>query len=65
MLGVVLFLYNGYFGIRRQFNAWRAKARRMAIRRTGKGGEALPEEATEINGGIRLLRRFDRCSATI
>src|SRR4029077_5133792 len=62
MLGVVLFLNNGYFGIRRQFNAWRAKKRgEWRSGRTEKGGEALPEEATEINDKDTLyFRRFDK-----
>ncbi len=62
MLGVVLFLNNGYFGIRRQFNAWRAKKRgEWRSGRTQKGGEALPEEATEINDKDTLyFRRFDK-----
>jgi branched-chain amino acid transport system permease protein len=62
MLGVVLFLNNGYFGIRRQFNAWRAKKRgEWRSGRTEKGGEALPEEATEIDDKDTLyFRRFDK-----
>jgi branched-chain amino acid transport system permease protein len=62
MLGVVLFLNNGYFGIRKQFNAWRAKKRgEWRSTRTEKGGEALPEEATEINDKDALyFRRFDK-----
>ena len=62
MLGVVLFLNNGYFGIRRQFNAWRAKKRgEWRSTRTEKGGETLPEEATESNDKDTLyFRRFDK-----
>jgi branched-chain amino acid transport system permease protein len=62
MLGVVLFLNNGYFGIRKQFNSWRAKKRgEWRATRTEKGGEALPEEATEINDKDTLyFRRFDK-----
>ena len=62
MLGVVLFLNNGYFGIRRQFNAWRAKKRgEWRSTRTEKGGETLPEEATESNDRDALyFRRFDK-----
>lgn len=62
MLGVVLFLNNGYFGIRKQFNAWRAKKRgEWRSTRTEKGGEALPEEATEIDDKDTLyFRRFDK-----
>ena len=62
MLGVVLFLNNGYFGIRRQFNAWRAKKRgEWRSTRTEKGGETLPEEATESNDKDAIyFRRFDK-----
>jgi hypothetical protein len=62
MLSVVLFLNNGYFGIRRQFNAWRAKKRgEWRSTRTEKGGEALPEEATEYSDKDALyFRRFDK-----
>ncbi|MET0677232.1 MAG: branched-chain amino acid ABC transporter permease [Bradyrhizobium sp.] len=62
MLGVVLFLNNGYFGIRKQFNAWRAKKRgEWRSTRTEKGGETLPEEATEVHDKDTLyFRRFDK-----
>ena len=62
MLGVVLFLNNGYFGIRKQFNVWRAKKRgEWRSTRTEKGGETLPEEATEYNDKDTLyFRRFDK-----
>ena len=62
MLGVVLFLNNGVFGIRRQFNAWRAKKRgELRSTRAEKGGESLPEEATECNDKDTLyFRRFDK-----
>ena len=62
MLGVVLFLNNGYFGIRRQFNVWRAKKRgEWRATRAEKGGEALPEEATEIDDKDTLyLKRHDK-----
>lgn len=54
MLGVVLFLNNGYFGIRKQFNDWRAT-------RAEKGGEALPEEATEIDDkDVLYFKRHQR-----
>ena len=61
MLGVVLFLNNGYFGIRKQFNAWRAKKRgEWRSTRAEKGGEALPEEATEIEDkDVLYFRRHD------
>ncbi len=62
MFGSVLFLNNGYFGIKQQFNAWRDKKRgEWRSARTEKGGEALPEEATEIDDKDRLYaRRFDK-----
>lgn len=62
MLGAVLFLNNGYFGIRKQFTAWRAKKRgEWRSTRTEKGGEALPEEATEIDDKDALyFRRYDK-----
>ncbi|MCA0433297.1 MAG: branched-chain amino acid ABC transporter permease [Proteobacteria bacterium] len=62
MLAVVLFLNNGYFGIRKQFNAWRAKKRgEWRSTRAEKGGELLPEEATEIDDKDHLyFRRYDK-----
>lgn len=62
MLGVVLFLNNGYFGIRKQFTAWRNKKRgEWRSQRAEKGGEALPEEATEEDNKDELFfRRFDK-----
>jgi branched-chain amino acid transport system permease protein len=62
MLGAVLFLNNGYFGIRRQFNAWRAKKRgEWRSTRTEKGGEVLPEEAAESDDKDAIyFRRFDK-----
>ncbi len=62
MLMAVLFLNNGYFGIKQQFNAWRDKKRgEWRSTRTEKGGEALPEEATEIDDKDQLyFRRYDK-----
>ena len=62
MLAAVLFLNNGYFGIKKQFNAWRDKKRgEWRSTRTEKGGETLPEEATEIEDKDELyFRRFDK-----
>ena len=62
MLLVVLFLNNGYFGIRKQFNAWRAKKRgEWRSVRAEKGGEVLPEEATETRDKDSIyFRRFDK-----
>ncbi len=62
MLGVTLFARNGILGIRDQFVEWRDKqksARRS--QRTEKGGEPLPEEATEIRDKDQIYyRRFDK-----
>ncbi len=50
MLGTVLFLRGGIFGVAAQFKNWTAKRRseRRAVSR-GKGGIVMPEEATEIH----------------
>ena len=62
MLGVTLFARNGLLGIREQFVEFRNKkksARRAE--RTEKGGEPLPEEATEIRDKDQIyFRRFDK-----
>lgn len=62
MLFVVLFLRNGFFGMKQQFRAWRDKKKgEWRSSRTEKGGEALPEEATEIDDKDALYRRrFDK-----
>lgn len=62
MLFVVLFLRNGLFGMKRQFRAWRDKKKgEWRSSRTEKGGEALPEEATETRDKDDLYyRRFDK-----
>ena len=62
MLGVVLFLEGGLFGIKQQFRTWRnkKKSERRATR-AEKGGEMLPEEATEIEDKDQVFfRRFDK-----
>ena len=62
MLGVVLFLRGGLFGIKDQFQNWRdkKKSERRATR-AEKGGEMLPEEATEIEDKDKVFfRRFDK-----
>jgi branched-chain amino acid transport system permease protein len=62
MLGVVLFLKGGLFGIKQQFRTWRnkKKSERRATR-AEKGGEMLPEEATEIEDKDKVFfRRFDK-----
>jgi branched-chain amino acid transport system permease protein len=62
MLFVVLFLRNGLFGIKQQFRAWRDKKKgEWRSSRAEKGGEVLPEEATEIDDKDALYRRrFDK-----
>ncbi len=62
MLLVVLFLNNGIFGMKKQFWAWRDKKKgEWRSSRTEKGGEALPEEATETDDKDFLYhRRFDK-----
>jgi branched-chain amino acid transport system permease protein len=62
MLGTVLFLRRGLFGIAAQFRAWRDKKRsERRVVRTGKGGEVMPEEATEIvDKQMIYVRRFDK-----
>ncbi len=62
MLGVVLFLRDGLFGIKHQFRIWRnkKKSERRATR-AEKGGEMLPEEATETADKDQVyFRRFDK-----
>ncbi len=62
MLLVVLFLRDGLFGIKPQFRAWRdkKKSERRATR-AEKGGEMLPEEATETENKDEIYyRRFDK-----
>ncbi len=62
MLFVVLFLNNGLYGMKQQFRAWRDKKKgEWRSTRTEKGGEALPEEATEIDDKDALYhQRFDK-----
>ncbi|MBK1867140.1 branched-chain amino acid ABC transporter permease [Aestuariivirga sp. YIM B02566] len=62
MLLVVLFLRGGLFGIKEQFRAWRDKKKsENRSSRAEKGGEMLPEEATETeNKDIIYFRRFDK-----
>ncbi|WP_029554232.1 branched-chain amino acid ABC transporter permease [Verminephrobacter aporrectodeae] len=62
MLGVVLFLRQGLFGIKQQFRAWRdkKKSEKRSIR-SEKGGEMLPEEATEtLDKDMLYWRRYDK-----
>jgi branched-chain amino acid transport system permease protein len=62
MLGVVLFLRNGIFGIKAQFRNWRNKKKsERRSSRAEKGGEMLPEEATETPDKDAVFRRrFDK-----
>lgn len=62
MLVVVLFLKDGLFGIKAQFRSWRdkKKSERRSMR-AEKGGEMLPEEATETKDKDMLYwRRYDK-----
>lgn len=62
MLGAVLFLRGGLFGIKAQFRAWRDKKKsERRSTRAEKGGEMLPEEATETkNKDLLYWRRYDK-----
>ena len=62
MLGVVLFLRGGLFGIKPQFRNWRDKKKsERRASRAEKGGEMLPEEATETADKDQVYyRRFDK-----
>jgi branched-chain amino acid transport system permease protein len=62
MLLVVLYLRNGLFGIKAQFRAWRDKKKsELRSTRAEKGGEMLPEEATEAHDKDMVYwRRYDK-----
>ena len=62
MLSVVLYLRNGLFGIKAQFRNWRDKKKsERRSTRAEKGGEMLPEEATEAHDkDVVYMRRFDK-----
>lgn len=62
MLGVVLFLRQGLFGIKAQFQIWRDKKKsERRSTRAEKGGEMLPEEATETHDkDLIYWRRYDK-----
>lgn len=62
MLGVVLFLRGGLFGIKEQFRGWRDKKKsERRSTRAEKGGEMLPEEATETHDkDLIYWRRYDK-----
>lgn len=58
MLFVVLYLRNGLFGIKQQFRTWRNKKKsERRSTRAEKGGEMLPEEATEASSVDEVYRR--------
>ena len=66
MLLVVLFLRGGLFGIKEQFRAWRDKKKsENRSSRAEKGGEMLPEEATETpkTRTSSISAASTRCSA--
>jgi branched-chain amino acid transport system permease protein len=61
MLGTVLFLRGGLFGIPAQYAAWRGKrqSERRGLR-SGKGGEVMPDEVIGIADRQAIFtRRFD------
>ena len=62
MLASVLFTRAGLFSIKEQFRAWRNKKKsERRAERTERGGEVMPEEATEIRDKQSIaLRRFDK-----
>jgi branched-chain amino acid transport system permease protein len=62
MVGTVLFLHNGLVGTRDQFRAWRNRRRSESrAKRDIRGGEYVPEEASEIRDKqIIAFRRFNR-----
>lgn len=62
MLGVVLFLRGGLFGIKPQFRNWRDKKKsERRASRAEKGGEMPPEEAAETADKDQVYyRRFDK-----
>lgn len=66
MLGVVLFLNNGYFGIKRQFNAWREKKRgEWRSMRAEKGAKRFPRKQPKKTIRTRSFSCVStRCSVT-
>ena len=58
MMFIILFLKNGLFGIRKQFKDWRDKKKGEArSTRLERGGEMLPEQATETDNKDEIYRR--------
>ncbi|QBF30825.1 branched-chain amino acid ABC transporter permease [Thalassococcus sp. S3] len=62
MIGVTIFAREGLTGARAQFRDYRnRKSGEARARRTEKGGEAMPEEATEVHDKQELYyRRFNK-----
>ncbi len=62
MIGVTIFAREGLTGARHQFRDYRKrKSGERRARRTEKGGEAMPEEATEVHDKQELYyRRFNK-----
>ena len=62
MIGVTIFAREGLTGARAQFRDFRRrKSGEARARRTEKGGEAMPEEATEVHDKQELYyRRFNK-----
>lgn len=62
MIGVTIFAREGITGARDQFRDFRKrKSGERRARRTEKGGEAMPEEATEVHDKQELyFRRFNK-----
>ncbi|MEX0286526.1 MAG: branched-chain amino acid ABC transporter permease [Paracoccaceae bacterium] len=62
MIGVTIFAREGLTGARAQFRDYRKrKSGEARARRTEKGGEAMPEEATEVHDKQELYyRRFNK-----
>lgn len=62
MLGTVLFMRGGLFGLAAQYAAWREKRKseRLASR-DSSGGETMPEQATDIRDKQTIyIKRFDK-----
>ena len=62
MILTILFLRNGIFGIRKQFREWRDKKKgERRSSRLERGGEMLPEQATEMDDKDEVYRkRYDK-----
>ena len=62
MILTILFLRNGIFGIRKQFREWRDKKKgETRSSRLERGGEMLPEQATEMDDkDVVYRKRYDK-----